>query len=262
MESRTMKREVICQNAIDYEYPPDGGKVPVIDAYDGCQINCPYCFQWNDPSWNHTILVKTNLPEVLDQELKTWNPAEAVYVGSRGDPYQPLEDEYGLTRRTLEIIRQYEMPCYINTKSDSRAFRRDFDLFASFGERLIVCMGQANLPHLRATHDPATLPNIVAAQELARRDINVWVFITPVLPGMTNVHGMIQALPDTVPVYLDKVRLSDPASQRFFDYVKRTYPDLEARYRAIAATGTDPYYDELRVHYGDNPRVNFVFGEA
>ena len=71
---------------------------------DGCQVNCPYCFQWNDPVWNHTILVKTNLPDVLAQELTNWDHSAAVYVGSRGDPYQPLEQVYGLTRRTLEVI--------------------------------------------------------------------------------------------------------------------------------------------------------------
>ena len=36
----------IRETAIGYEYPPDGGKVPVLDAYDGCQLGCPYCFQW------------------------------------------------------------------------------------------------------------------------------------------------------------------------------------------------------------------------
>ncbi len=259
-----MKREILCQTAIDYEYPPDGGKVPVIDPYDGCQINCPYCFQWNDPSWNSTILVKTNLPDVLAQELKTWDYSQAVFVGSRGDPYQPLEEDYGLTRRTLDVIRQHDLLCYINTKSDSKAFQRDFDLFASFGERLIICVGQANLPHLRAAPNPGTLPNIRTVQELVRRGITVWVFITPALPGITDVEGMINALPASVPVYLDKVRLSldDPPGRRFFDYLKRHYPDLEPRYRALADAGTDPYYDELRTRYRDDPRVKFVFGEA
>jgi len=259
-----MRREILCETAIDYEYPPDGGKVPVIDPYDGCQINCPYCFQWNDLSWNRNILVKTNLPDVLDHELESWDHSVPVFVGSRGDPYQPLEEDYGLTRRTLEVIRPHDLLCYVNTKSDSKAFRRDFDLFASFGERLIVCMGQANLPHLRNTPDPAALPNLVAVHELVRRGITVWVFITPALPGITDVEGMINALPANVPVYLDKVRLSndDPPGRRFLEYLKRNYPDLEPRYQAIAATGTDSYYDDLRTRYQGDERVKFVFGEA
>lgn len=259
-----IKREILCDSAIDYEYQPDGGKTPIIDPYDGCQLNCPYCFQWNDRTWNKAILAKTNLPAVLAEELQSWDHAEPVYVGSRGDPYQPLENTYGLTRRTLEVIRDHDLLCYLNTKSDSQAFRRDFDLFTTFGDRLVVCMGQANLPHLKAASHPSRLPNILAAQELARRGIKVWVFITPTLPGITDVHAMIAALPDSVPVFLDKVRLSadDPPGVRFLAYVKRDYPDLEARYRAMIANGTDPYYEELREHYRDNPRVKFVFGDA
>lgn len=259
-----MKQEILCQTAIDYEYPPDGGKVPVIDPYDGCQIHCPYCFQWNDLSWNHRIRIKTNLPDILAQELQGWDHTQAVYVGSRGDPYQPLEEDYELTRRTLEVIRQHDLLCYINTKSDSKAFRRDFDLFASFGDRLIICVGQANLTHLRTDANPENLPNIRAVHDLVQRGITVWAFITPALPGITDVEGMINTLPSSVPVYLDKVRLSndDPPGQRFFDYLKRHYPDLEPRYRTMIANGTDPYYEDLRVRYRDDSHVKFVFGEA
>ena len=59
-----MIKEILCETAIDYEYPPDGGKVPVIDAYDGCQLCCPYCFQWETmrPTCpGHTKWPKLNL---------------------------------------------------------------------------------------------------------------------------------------------------------------------------------------------------------
>src|SRR5512146_1544169 len=102
-----MIKEILCETAIDYEYPPDGGKVPVIDAYDGCQLFCPYCFQWRDPAWNQDILVKTNIPEILAQELGTWPAAETLYVGSRGDPYQALERKYHLTRHILQVLQAH-----------------------------------------------------------------------------------------------------------------------------------------------------------
>jgi DNA repair photolyase len=64
-----MIKGTICETATNYECPPDGGKVPVIHAYDGCQLCCPYCFQWWDQTWNQDILVKTNLPEILAQAI-------------------------------------------------------------------------------------------------------------------------------------------------------------------------------------------------
>ncbi len=259
-----MIKEIICQNAIDYEYPPDGGKTPVLDGYDGCQLNCPYCFQWRDPAWNQDILVKTNFLEVLEQELATWDTAETLYVGSRGDPYMPLEGKYRLTRRILQVLLAHGIPCILSTKSNAPALFEDIGLFRQFGEKLIVCVGQANMTHLRKTTDARQLPNIRTANELARQGIQTWVFITPILPGITDVKTMVDALPVDMPIFLDKLRLDSNSAfkQRFFKHLIAYHPSLEARYRKIMQEGTDPYYQELKDLYQDDSRVKFVFGES
>jgi hypothetical protein len=48
------------------------------------------------------------------------------------------------------------------------------------------------------------------------------VFITPTLPGITDVDGMIEALPEKVPILLDTVRLGpeNASTPRFFEFVK------------------------------------------
>lgn len=258
-----MIKEITCEKAIDSESQPDGGSTPVLDAYDGCQLSCPYCFQWRDPQWNRDILVKTNFPEALERELEGWAPAQTIYVGSRGDPYMPLESRYRLTRRVLEILLARGISTILSTKSNAPAFFDDLDLFRKFGDRLVLCIGQANLAHLRKPADPRDLPNIRAANQLARLGIPAWVFITPVLPGITDVRRMVAALPVDMPVYLDKLRLDpqSPFKQRFFRYIKAHYPALEPRYRRLMRAGTDPYYQELKVLYRDEQRVKFVFGE-
>jgi DNA repair photolyase len=258
-----MIKEVFSKTAVDYEYQPDGGKTPVLDAYDGCQLNCAYCFQWQDPTWNQDILVKINFPEILTQELETWDPTQTLYVGSRGDPYMALEGKYRLTRRTLQVLQAHGIPCILSTKSNAPTFFDDIDLFLKYRDKLVICIGQANLAHLRKTSDPRELPNIRTANELARLGINTWVFITPVLPGITDVKSMIEALPEELPVYLDILRL-DPGSvseRRFFEHLKTYFPKLESRYRSMLREGTDPYYAELKEVYQGEPRVKFVFGE-
>ena len=258
-----MIKEILCESAIDYEYQPDGGKTPVLDAYDGCQLCCPYCFQWRDQAWNQDILVKTNFPEILAQELESWNTAETLYVGSRGDPYMTLERGYRLTRRTLQVLQARGIPCVLSTKSNASAFFDDLDLFLAFGEKLTICVGQANLSHLRRTSDPRELPNIRTANELALLGIKTWTFITPVLPGITDVKAMVDALPEDMPVFVDKLRLDagSASEQRFFEHLRAYYPELETRYRSLVSAGTDPYYAQLREMYQREPRVQFVFGE-
>lgn len=259
-----MIKETLCEKAIDYEYPPDGGSTPIVDAYDGCQLRCPYCFQWADPTWNRHILVKTNVQEVLARELESWDPAETLYIGSRGDPYMPLEGKYRLTRAILQTLLERGIPTILSTKSDAPALFDDFDLFRRFGDKLTICVGQANLAHLRQPADPRSLPNIRTANALASLGIRTWVFITPTLPGITDVQGMIDALPADMPVFLDRLRLDYGSvfKRRFFAYMRAHFPALEPRYRAYLEQGNDPYYQELRTLYQDTPRVKFVFGDC
>ena len=256
-----MIQEIVCETAIEYEYPPDGSKVPVIDAYDGCQLRCPYCFQWRDKSWNQSIRVKTNLPQALARDLVAWDCSQPLYIGSRGDPYQPLEARYRLTRKTIEVLNTHQVPCFISTKGDPSTYMQDADLFVRYGQKLTICVGQANLHHLQRTQDQRTLPNILAANQLAGMGVNVWVFITPILPGITDVERMIGALDDSIPVYLDGLRLTPGSAgeQRFFRFLTAAYPNLEPRYRALVAEGTDPAYERLRETYGSDPRISFVF---
>lgn len=224
---------------------------------------CPYCFQWEDPTWNHNILVKTNFIQVLTQELADWEPGQTLYVGSRSDPYMPLEDQYHLTRQILQVLLARGIPCILSTKSNSPAFFEDLNLFRQFGEKLILCIGQANLKHLQKTTDPHELPNISTVNELTRLGILTQVFITPVLPGITDVKRMINSMPGEIPVFLDKLRLNPNSAfkQRFFEFLKVYDPSLESRYLHIMKEGTDPYYQELKEMYQDEPRVRFVFGE-
>jgi hypothetical protein len=50
-------------------------------------------------------------------------------------------------------------------------------LFLEYKDKLIICIGQANMAHIRSTSDQRELPNIRTANELARLGINTWVFI-------------------------------------------------------------------------------------
>lgn len=258
-----MIREVLCNVAIDQETQPDGPTVAVVDAYDGCQLACPYCFQWEDPSWNQGVLVKTNVVEVLVEQLRSWDRTMPIYIGSRGDPYMALESHYRLTRRLLQQLRVHGVPCFISTKSSEPSLGEDFGLFADYGDSLTICMGQSNLAHFRQDIEPSELPNIRTVAALVRMGIRTWVFITPVLPGITDVPAMVTALPPNVPIYLDRLRLrpNEPSTDRLLAYLRCFHPHLESRYRLLAETGTDPYYDELRELYRSEPRVKYVFGE-
>src|SRR3954469_15966582 len=85
-----------------------------LNPYRGCTHGCHYCFARRYHSqfemnsgddFASRILVKTNLVDVLTQELDrpSWK-RERVAFGTATDPYQPIEGHYKLTRRSLEAL--------------------------------------------------------------------------------------------------------------------------------------------------------------
>src|SRR5918995_6305891 len=79
------------------------------------------------------IVVKTNMPEVLRQELRkpSWT-RERVAIGTATDAYQPCEGRYRLTRRCLEVLRDAATPVSIVTKST--LILRDRELLAELAQ--------------------------------------------------------------------------------------------------------------------------------
>src|ERR687898_2304264 len=109
-----------------------------LNPYRGCVHSCHYCYARAthpylglnaDEDFETKIVVKTNMPEVLQLELgrRSWT-RERVAIGTATDAYQPCEGRYRLTRRCLEALRDYDTPVSIVTKST--LILRDRELLA------------------------------------------------------------------------------------------------------------------------------------
>ncbi len=256
-----MIREITTEVAFTSESQPDGGRTTIIDPYDGCQLRCPYCFQREDADWNRNLLVKTDIAERLAAQLPGRPAGEAFYIGSRCDPYMPLERRFRLTRKCLQVLRTEDHPVFVCTKSDNGLVLQDLDLFTSFRTPATILLG---LSHIRQAGAGARNRNIATANRLHRQGVAVWAFLTPVLPGIMDVDAMIGALDPEIPVYLDKLRLL-PGGRQADDIarmVHERYPQHDGLYRGILREGDERYCDELRARYGGDPRVRFVFDQA
>ena len=63
------------------------------------------------------MLVKSNAIELLRKELASKRVMVPIGLGSRNDPYMPLEREVELTRCALGVIAEFRFPVHIVTKS-------------------------------------------------------------------------------------------------------------------------------------------------
>ena len=103
------------------------------DPYRGCEYGCLYCYGLKEESRDtgkgvspFRVGLKTNCAFGLKKELdalldgKTTLPSGklSVGIGFAGDPYQPLEEQYQLTLRLLEICRDKSVPVQILTRSN------------------------------------------------------------------------------------------------------------------------------------------------
>src|SRR5215831_20870513 len=77
-----------------------------INPYQGCHHRCGYCYatyEWS-PEFYDKIYAKSNAPEILENQLKSWKyeNVRPVMISSATDAYQPAELKYNLTRRCVE----------------------------------------------------------------------------------------------------------------------------------------------------------------
>lgn len=256
-----MIKEVFAQELITFEYPPDGGIIPIIDPYNGCTMGCPYCFQRNDQNWNKDLIIKLNIPQLINEQLKDWDIEKTIYIGSKCDPYMEIEKKYELTRKCLIALSEFHIPTMITTKAHYDLILRDIDILKNYKAELTVLLGLSNLNQLSDLEKSNTIKNIEMANKLHQQGIKVWAFITPILPGITDVNKMIGSLNKDIPVFLDKLRIEKDSipMQKMLEYINNKYPKLKSIYEEIIFNDTNEYINELRNTWKNNSRVKFVF---
>lgn len=191
-----------------------------LNPYVGCGHGCIYCYareyvrdKMIASNWGRIVVVKENLIDVLRGEVSRLRRG-VVGLATVTDPYQQVEREYGLSRAVLEILLPKCFNVSIQTKSD--LVLRDLDLLEKWSGKVDVGFTITTLDDAtaRAVEPRAPPPSrrAWALERIASRGIETWVFVGPVIPGLTDDPDVLR----------DVVELA-------------------------ASTGSTLYYDKLRV---------------
>jgi DNA repair photolyase len=180
----------------------------VINPYTGCVHACVYCyarfmkrFTDHPEPWGSFLDVKVNAPDLLERQLARRRAPlrDRVLLSSVTDPYQPPEKKYGLTGRILEILHKYGVPVSILTKSD--LVLRDIDLLARFSEIDVgFSLGTIDDEWARLLEGRASAPfqRLSALRALRGRGISTSAFVSPYIPGVSDIRRIVAALAGTV----------------------------------------------------------------
>jgi DNA repair photolyase len=147
----------------------------------------------------------------------------------------------------------------VTTKAGSKLIYRDIDVIKPMGDKFTLLLGLSNLEQLKRKDSYSMMSNIQTANELHRMGIKVWAFITPILPGITNVDEMINALDKNIPVLLDRIRIGKNNRPSLEKYIGKNYPHLTSTYNDILNNNIDVYFDQIREKWSNDQRVQFVF---
>jgi DNA repair photolyase len=198
----TATRSIITSNNspdIPFEYS--------VNCYRGCTHACTYCFSrptheylgfGAGTDFERKIVAKVRAPELLREEFmkKSWKGDPLVFSFT-SDPYIPLEANYQLTRKCLEVCLEFRNPVSFITKS--ALIRRDLELITQLAReaeaRIFFTIPFLDHDVNRALEPFAPFPEhrFAAMKEFADAGVEVGLGIAPVIPGL-NEHEIPQLL--------------------------------------------------------------------
>src|SRR3954453_17371372 len=173
-----------------------------INPYRGCEHGCIYCFARPTHAYlglspgvdfESKLFVKPNAAELLERELSAPNYSpRTIAIGTNTAPYQPIEKQYQVMRRILEVLDRFGHPVGIVTKS--ALVLRDLDILSRMAERNLakVALSVTTLdPKLARVMEPrAATParRLDALRQLSAAGVPTSVMVAPVIPAINDAE--------------------------------------------------------------------------
>ncbi len=165
-----------------------------INLFTGCEHQCIYCYgadvtHQDKDKFIHNVLPRVTIYDIIKSAAgyQLSKETRRILLCFVTDPYQPIEQETQLTRRTIEILHKNNLSVAILTKGGRRAIR-DFDLLTSkdaFATTLTCLSERDSLEwEPNAALPPERMASLAAAYN---RGIETWVSLEPVIfPDQTK----------------------------------------------------------------------------
>ncbi len=202
MSIKIIPREILCKSALNKTGIP--GYDYCLNPYVGCTHGCIYCyasfmcrFTGHKEKWSEFVDVKINMAEILAKQLcRRCRPQGKVLFGTVTDTYQPVEADCRITRSCLELCADYKL-LSVDILTKSSLVTRDIDILRC----IPVCEVGFTITtldhHIARVLEPgATSPQerLQAACQVEEAGIPVWIFIAPLLPGISDRKEDMQYL--------------------------------------------------------------------
>lgn len=172
--------------------------------YMACGHGCIYCDGRFEKyhvqgDFDHDIVARVNTPDLLADELPRLREPGPVCISSGvSDPYQPVEEELLLTRRSAEVLAEGDRPVVIHTKSS--LLLRDIDIWERLNRRApVTVMVSLTITDktVRKWLEPGASTveqRLKLLSECSSRGIGTGVLAMPFVPFLTDGEEQLSLL--------------------------------------------------------------------
>jgi len=222
-----------------------------INPYRGCEHGCVYCYARPTHAYmglspgldfESKLFIKPNAAALLREELSatTYTPS-TIALGANTDPYQPIERDYRITRSVIEVLKEFNHPFGIVTKSAN--VLRDIDLLKPMAEqglvKVAISVTSLDAKLARTMEPRASVPTkrLAALEILSKAGIPTVVMIGPVIPGLNDneIENILKAARNAgvKEAGYTMLRLPLEVKDIFKDWLEKEYPDRAAKVMSL-----------------------------
>ncbi|WP_299548084.1 PA0069 family radical SAM protein [Seonamhaeicola sp.] len=242
-KNKTRYLEVFPKTIVNKVESPDVGMMYSMNAYQGCEHGCIYCYARNTHEyWGYSagldferrILVKKDAPKLLEALIKkkSWKTYPIIMSGNT-DCYQPAEQIYKITRQCLEVFLKYRHPVGIITKN--ALILRDLELVKALAKDSLIGVNVSITSLSEKTRrilEPRTATikrRLETVKTLTDHGVPVNVMLAPIIPSI-NSHEILPLAKaasehGAYSIAHTIVRLNGAIGEIFTDWIKKTLPD-------------------------------------
>ncbi len=206
------------------------------NPYTGCAHRCVYCYATYIPDF-FRLRPKRDLFRTLERDLESLPKNALVSMSNSSDPYPPPERELEITRRCIEIMREYDVKLLLVTKSD--LVTRDLDVLSDM--RCAVSVTVTCLSHAKKIEPNAPKPEkrIEALRKIKDAGIPAILRLDPILPFLTEEEALtvLDRCHFVDHVVTSTLKLRGDITSR----MSAVFPDLVERYRRIYTERREGY---------------------
>jgi len=240
----------------------DSNRVPfewTINPYRGCEFACKYCYarytheymELDGSEFEKKIYVKKDAAPLLVHDISRkysyasersgGEKPDHIAIGTATDPYQPAEREHGVTRACLEELAKREgLSISIITKSNQIV--GDIDVRTKIAARsslqidITVTTMRVKLARMLEPRAPRPDLRLAAVKELHEAGLAVGVSASPLVPGITDGEGELEAVAAAAKeagaqwFFSGVLFLMPSSAKQFLPFVREKFPRLAKQY--------------------------------